>query len=91
MAALNLPLSAAAPADSDGNLNVLVPRAVRGGGLRWVMLEADDGAFIGALGFDHRSLGRTGLALHPDHSPACRARAKSTKALKAAVGLRRLG
>lgn len=53
MAALNIPLSAAAPADSDGNLNALVQRAVRGGGLRGVMLEADDGAFVGALGFDH--------------------------------------
>lgn len=90
MAALNIPLSAAAPADGDGNLNVLVQRAVRGGGLRGVMLEADDGAFVGALGFDH-PLAELAWHLHPDHAPACHARAKSTKALKAAVGLRRLG
>lgn len=63
-----IPLPAASAADSDRILDFFVRRAARGEGFRWAVIDAEDGGFVGAVGFNHL-LPRGELAWHlcPSH------------------------
>jgi len=63
-----IPLPAASPADSDRILEFFVRRAARGEGFRWAAIDAADGGFVGAVGFNHlRPRAELAYHLRPSH------------------------
>ncbi len=77
---LPISLPAASPADSDRIIDFFVQHARAGLGFRWAMITEADGAFVGALGFNHLgACPELAYHLHPDAwgaglmAEACRA------------------